>query len=79
MHFAEAAIFLAVASILSTFDISKAKDEEGNVIEPDVDFTGFIRYVDSCVYEAQEVVTDLAGWKATQNRLSVRFSQDQMK
>ena len=44
MHLAENSIFIAVASLLSTFDFSKARDGDGNVVEPIVDFTGFIRY-----------------------------------
>ena len=44
MHLAENSIFIAVASLLSTFDFSKARDGVGNVVEPIVDFTGFIRY-----------------------------------
>lgn len=34
LHIATAELFLAAASILATFELSKAKDEEGNVIEP---------------------------------------------
>ncbi|KDQ21084.1 hypothetical protein BOTBODRAFT_62111 [Botryobasidium botryosum FD-172 SS1] len=37
-HFAESTLFIAFASILATFDISKARDENGREIEPDVNF-----------------------------------------
>ncbi|EEB93098.1 hypothetical protein MPER_08295 [Moniliophthora perniciosa FA553] len=33
-HMAYSSVWIAVASILKTFDISKAMDEHGNVIEP---------------------------------------------
>lgn len=37
-------IWLSVAWMLATFEIGKAKDAEGRVIEPDVEYTsGFIR------------------------------------
>lgn len=36
---AEAAIWIALVSILSAFDVTKALDEEGNVIEPSGNFT----------------------------------------
>ena len=44
MYLADNSIFLTVATILSVFDISKGVDQSGNVIEPEVDFSGFIRY-----------------------------------
>lgn len=34
LHFAEASIFIAIASIISTFDISPAKDKDGNDMIP---------------------------------------------
>lgn len=37
-HFATSALFLVVASILSTFDLVKAKDEDGNEIEVDGEY-----------------------------------------
>lgn len=36
-HIATAELFLAAASILATFELSKAKDEAGNIIEPSLD------------------------------------------
>ncbi|KAJ3545626.1 hypothetical protein NMY22_g2356 [Coprinellus aureogranulatus] len=36
-HIALADLFMVAASILATFELSKAKDEHGNVIEPSVD------------------------------------------
>ncbi|KAJ3545417.1 hypothetical protein NMY22_g2454 [Coprinellus aureogranulatus] len=36
-HLALADLFMAAASILATFELSKAKDERGNVIEPSVE------------------------------------------
>jgi hypothetical protein len=37
-------IWITVVSILATFDISKAVDENGNVIEPSYDYlSGLIR------------------------------------
>lgn len=44
MHFADNAIFIAVAMILYVFDISKARDENGREIIPEVEYDGFIRY-----------------------------------
>ena len=44
MYLADNSIFLAVASILSVFEISKKQDKAGKVVEPEVDFSGFIRY-----------------------------------
>jgi len=38
-HFADATIFIAIVSILSTFDITKPRDENGNEIELDVPYT----------------------------------------
>ncbi|CAE6427800.1 unnamed protein product [Rhizoctonia solani] len=39
-HFAEASLFLAVATMLSAFNITHAKDEQGNSIIPDARLTG---------------------------------------
>ncbi|KAL5476745.1 hypothetical protein ACEPAI_2931 [Sanghuangporus weigelae] len=44
MHLAEHSIFLIVASMLAVFNIMKAKDAAGHVIEPEVDFRGFISH-----------------------------------
>ncbi|KAJ3540244.1 hypothetical protein NMY22_g4378 [Coprinellus aureogranulatus] len=38
-HLALADLFMAAASILATFELSKAKDERGNVIEPSVELS----------------------------------------
>lgn len=43
MHLAENSIFLAVANILASFNISKKLDDRGVAIEPEIDFSGFIR------------------------------------
>ena len=45
MYLAENSIFLAVASILQVFEIEKAKGVDGREVTPEVDFTGFIRYL----------------------------------
>ncbi|KAH7320425.1 cytochrome P450 [Rhizoctonia solani] len=39
-HFAEASLFLAIATMLFTFNIEPAKDEQGNIIIPDARLTG---------------------------------------
>ncbi|CAE6394224.1 unnamed protein product [Rhizoctonia solani] len=39
-HFAEASLFLAIATILAIFDIQPAKDKQGNRIIPDSKLTG---------------------------------------
>jgi len=39
VHFAEVSTFLNVAGILATFNISKALDEQGNEVEPLVQYT----------------------------------------
>lgn len=38
-HFAEDSLFITMASILATFDISKALDEEGMEITPSAEYT----------------------------------------
>jgi len=35
LHYADSAMFMAIVSILAMFDLSRAHDEYGNVIEPD--------------------------------------------
>jgi hypothetical protein len=37
-HLAEPSVFLSIATSLATFNISKAFDEQGNVIEPDIEW-----------------------------------------
>lgn len=45
-YLAEATVWLTIVCILATFDISKAVDENGNVIEPDPEFlSSFLRSV----------------------------------
>ena len=45
-HFAEAMLWFAIATILATTRLSKAKDEFGNEILPSAAFTGdTVRYV----------------------------------
>ena len=39
VHFADATLYIAIAYILSTFDISKSKDESDREIEPNITFT----------------------------------------
>lgn len=45
MFFAMNSIFIGIATMLYVFDISKAKDDQGKDVQPEVDFRGFIRYV----------------------------------
>ncbi|KAK7046397.1 cytochrome P450 [Favolaschia claudopus] len=45
-HMADAGLWVAIASILASFDITKAMDEHGREIEPSYEFdAGFIKYV----------------------------------
>lgn len=37
-HLVESSVWIVIASMLATLNISKAKDDEGKVIEPDVTF-----------------------------------------
>jgi hypothetical protein len=39
-YFANATLFLTVATMLSAFDIRPGKDEQGNIIIPDTKLTG---------------------------------------
>ncbi|KAF7348393.1 O-methylsterigmatocystin oxidoreductase [Mycena sanguinolenta] len=39
-HAADATVWATIVSILSTFDIEKAKDEDGNIIEIEPAFSG---------------------------------------
>ena len=48
MFFAMNSVFIGIATMLYVFNISKAKDEDGREIIPEVDFRGFIRYVRAC-------------------------------
>ena len=46
MHFARATLWVVVATMLSVFDFSKAKDEHGNEIEISDEVTsGLVRFV----------------------------------
>lgn len=47
LYLAENSVFLAIATILYIFNISKAKDENGVEIVPPVEYDGFIRYLHS--------------------------------
>ena len=50
---ADNTLFIAIAMMLATFDISKAKDESGREIEPDCFYTpGVVRFVEHCLYHA---------------------------
>lgn len=44
MYLADNSIFIAIASFLAVFNFSKAKNKDGETIEPEVDYAGFIRY-----------------------------------
>ncbi|KAJ6532740.1 cytochrome P450 [Mycena vulgaris] len=44
MHIAENSMFIAIATILCVFRISKSKDEYGKTIEPAVEYDGFISH-----------------------------------
>jgi hypothetical protein len=45
-HNADAIVWAAIVSVLSTFDIAKAKDANGNEIEIDANYSdGLVRYV----------------------------------
>ena len=47
--FAEATVFLAVSSIVSTLDIKKARDSLGQEITPELSFqSGLVRQVHTC-------------------------------
>ena len=53
-YMARDALWIAIASILATFNISKARDEEGNETEPTDEYTsGFI----SCVSGIHQQLT----------------------
>lgn len=38
MHLIESSLWIVMASMIATFDISKAVDEHGNMIEPEIVF-----------------------------------------
>ncbi|KAF7291950.1 Cytochrome P450 [Mycena indigotica] len=42
LHVAENSVFIAIATILAMFRITKARDPEGKVLEPIVEYDGFI-------------------------------------
>lgn len=42
MHLVESSVWLLVVSVLATLKISKAVDEHGNVIEPEVKYENSI-------------------------------------
>ncbi|KAF8217749.1 cytochrome P450 [Mycena galopus ATCC 62051] len=44
MHIAENSVFIAIATILCIFRISKSVDEQGKVVEPVVEYDGFISH-----------------------------------
>ena len=52
MFFAMNSIFIGIATMLYVFNISKAKDEDGREIVPEVDFRGFIRYAHSSYHRS---------------------------
>ena len=48
-HLSADSVWIAVASILATFNLTNALDDQGNVIKPSGEFNaGFIRYVRCC-------------------------------
>ena len=47
MYFAHNSIFISIARMLYVFDFSKARDQDGNEVTPDIQYDGFIRYVRS--------------------------------
>ncbi|KAJ7885199.1 cytochrome P450 [Mycena olivaceomarginata] len=44
MHIAENSVFIAIATILCMFRVSKSVDEQGKVVEPVVEYDGFISH-----------------------------------
>lgn len=44
-YLADAALYLAISSLLATFSVSKAKDANGKEIIPEVSYTGFVGFV----------------------------------
>ncbi|KAI0092639.1 cytochrome P450 [Irpex rosettiformis] len=51
-HLAEATIWLAIARILAVFTISKAKDANGNTIDPDIKWdTGLVRHPEPFLFD----------------------------
>ncbi|KAJ7322934.1 cytochrome P450 [Mycena albidolilacea] len=44
MHIAENSVFIAIATILCMFRVSKSIDEQGKVVEPVVEYDGFISH-----------------------------------
>lgn len=47
LHFADSSLYIAIAYVLATFDISKAKDANGKDIEPKISFTaGLVNHLD---------------------------------
>jgi cytochrome P450 len=43
LYLAENSVFLGIATILTVFDISRAVDEMGREVVPEVEYDGFIR------------------------------------
>lgn len=58
MHLLEASLWIVMAYMVATLDISKAKDEYGNIIEPEIVFDNAVfRYVPSSDGSVFTVVT----------------------
>lgn len=75
MKLAQAAVFLSCAMSLAVFNISHAKDEDGNNIEPQIEYTsGLVRYADSTlgVHESNDGVSFSAAIRRTSNTPSSR-------
>lgn len=49
MHFAHNSIYIAIVKMLHVFKITKARDEFGNEVIPEVTYDGFIRYVETLI------------------------------
>ena len=47
MHLADNSIYITIATILATFNITKEKGPDGKEIYPETDFVGFVRSVQS--------------------------------
>ena len=59
-HFAEADIWLAMATVVATLQIEKAKDDTGSCITPDAAFTsGFVRCAISGHFDVNSVLITL--------------------
>ncbi|KAI0701989.1 cytochrome P450 [Cytidiella melzeri] len=60
MYFADNSIFIAVAMMLYVFTVSKARSLDGGVIEPEVEYDGFISHPRpfKCILEPRSVAAE---------------------